>query len=358
MRLKNLCVFIIGVMFFSSSVILAGCGQKKTGQKMGGFPSSVMAVPVKREKIEDKISLVGTMAADESIEIKNEISGMIEQIGFDEGQKVKKGQMLVMIDAQKLNATLAQAQANLGLAQTTFGRLSSLIKAGAVSQQEYDQAQSDLESKKSEVDLIKAELKETVISAAFDGVMGARKVSPGQFVNQGTTLTYLISQDLMKAEFHVPEKFLGQMKEGQDIEVTVAAYPEETFKGQVYFIDPQVEEQTRTALVKAKIPNPDGELRSGMFANLNLIVSIRPQALVVPEAALVPRGEEVFVFVVDSGNKAQMKTVKVGVRLAGRVEIMEGLSEGENVIVEGHQKIGPGSPVNIKNQEQKNVPAS
>ncbi|MCC6758908.1 MAG: efflux RND transporter periplasmic adaptor subunit, partial [Candidatus Omnitrophica bacterium] len=238
------------------------------------------------------------------------------------------------------------------LAQTTFDRLSTLIKANAISQQEYDQAQSDLASRKAEIELINAQLKEAVISATFDGVMGERKVSLGQFVSQGTTLTYLIQQNPMKAEFRVPERFLGQLKDGQGIEVRVAAYPEESFTGEVYFIDPQVDELTRTALVKAKLPNPDGKLKRGMFANLNLIVSIREKALVISEMALIPRSEEVFVFIVDAENKAQMKPVKVGIRMVGKVEIIEGVAAGENVIVEGFQKIGPGSLVSIKQTPQ------
>ena len=350
-RLFYLISFV--AVLFLSSLILAGCGGQKKKGPPSGFPVSVVAEAVKREKVEEKISLVGSLAADEFVEIKNEIAGVIEEIGFEEGQPVKKGQMLFMIDADKLKASLAQAEANLGLAQTTFDRLSSLIKAGAVSQQEYDQAQSDLEAKQAEGELIKAQLKETVITGAFSGVMGERKVSLGQFVNQGTTLTYLINQDPLKAEFRVPERFLGQLKERQTIEVTVAAYPDEEFKGEVYFIDPQVEEQTRTALVKAKLPNPQGKLRRGMFANLDLIVSVRSQALVVPETALIPKGEDVFVFAVDQEHKAQMKKVKVGVRLAGKAEIVEGLGEGEQVVVEGYQKIGPGSTVKIKDTPQE-----
>lgn len=337
-------------MIVLTVVAAAGCGpdKKAAGKMMGGFPTSVVAAPVTQEKIEDRISLVGNLQADESVEIKNQIAGVIEEIGFSEGQAVKQGQMLFMIDASKLKASLSQAQANLGLAQTTFDRLSTLIKANAISQQEYDQAQSDLQSRKAQIELINAQLKEAIISATFDGVMGERKVSLGQFVNQGTTLTYLIQQNPMKAEFRIPERFLGQLKEGQGIEVRVAAYPDDSFKGEVYFIDPQVEELTRTALIKAKLPNPEGKLKRGMFANLNLIVSTREQALVVPETALIPKSEDVFVFVVDGENKAQMKKVKVGIRLVGKVEILEGLKAGDNVIVEGYQKIGPGSLVNMK----------
>jgi membrane fusion protein (multidrug efflux system) len=344
-------LFLIGVSF-----IITGCGGEKQTQMPGDFAMSVVAESVKKEKIEDKISLVGNLAADEAVEIKNQIAGVIEEIGFEEGQAVQKGQMLITIDAQKINAILAQAEANLGLAQTTFDRLSSLITAGAISQQELDQAKSDLEAKKAEADLIKAQLKETVITSSFDGIMGERKISLGQFVEQGTTLSYLISQDPMKAEFHIPEKSLGQLKDGQSIEVTVAAYPDEIFKGEVYFINPQLNEQTRTALVKAKLPNSDGKLRQGMFANLNLIVNIHAQALTIPEIALIPKGEEVYVFVVDKENKAQMKLVKVGLRMDNKIEIIEGLSADEKVVIEGHQKIGPGSPVKIKNISESESP--
>ncbi|OGX08402.1 MAG: hypothetical protein A2Z88_02215 [Omnitrophica WOR_2 bacterium GWA2_47_8] len=339
-------------MFGLFVLFLAGCG-KQGGMPHGGFAVSVVAAPVKEERIEEKISLVGTLVANETVEIKNQVAGVIEQIGFEEGQTVKKGQMLFMIDAHKLNATLAQTEANLSMAQTTFDRLSSLISAGAISQQEFDQAKSDLEVNKAKIDLIKAQLAETVLPASFDGVMGERKVSVGQFVEQGTTLSYLISQDPIKAEFRTPERFLGQLKEGQSIQVTVAAYPDDIFDGDVYFIDPQVEEQTRTALIKAKLPNSEGKLRQGMFANLDLLVNVRSKALTIPEEALIPKGDEVYVFAVDSESKAQIKPVKVGIRLAGKAEILEGLSAGENVIVEGYQKVGPGSPVKMKDNSSE-----
>ena len=360
MRFKN-NFFVLGYYaVLMVTFVVSGCGSDKKGGHpggaMGGFAMNVVAVPVQTQKIEEKISLVGNLQADESIEIKNQIAGVIEEIGFSEGQTVKQGQMLFVIDAGKLKASLAQAQASLGLAQTTFARLSTLIRANAISQQEFDQATSDLEARKAQIDLINAQLKETQITASFAGITGDRKVSIGQFVSQGTLLTTLIKQDPMKAEFRIPERFLGQLKDGQGIEVTVAAYPDDIFKGEVYFIDSQVDELTRTALIKAKLPNADGRLVRGMFANLNLIVSIRQQALVVPETALIMKSEDVFVFVVDGENKAQMKKVKVGVRMVGQAEILEGLTAGENVIVEGYQKIGPGSLVKIKTNENDAPP--
>ncbi len=334
-------------------MVFCGCGSQKSGagKAKGGFATNVVAETLKPQKIEEKISLVGNLQADESIEIKNQIAGVIAEIGFTEGDVAKQGQTLFVIDADKLKASLAQAEANLGLAETTYARLSTLIKANAVSQQEFDQATSDLEARKAQVDLMKAQLDETRITASFEGVTGERKVSVGQFVNQGAFLTTLIKQDPIKAEFNIPERYLGRVKEAYGIEVRVAAYPDEVFKGEVYFVDPQVDELSRTALVKARISNSDGKLVRGMFANLDLITSVRQRALAVSESALIMKSEEVFVFVVDAENKAQMKKVKVGFRMAGKAEIVEGLSEGEHVVVEGHQKIGPGSLVNMKTSE-------
>ena len=349
---------VIGVLF-ALCLIGSGCGQKKGNDmaaKMAGMAVNVVAVEAKKQSIEDKISLVGTMAANESVEIKSEIDGAVEEIKFEEGQKVEKGQLLIAVDKSKLEASLAQAEANLKLAETTGKRYQSLIESQAISKQEFDQAQGSLEAAKASADLVRAELRDATIEASFDGVMGQRLVSIGQFITKGTSLTFLINQDPMKAEFHIPEKYLGQLKEKQTIEISVAAYPKEIFKGEVYFIDPQVDAITRTALVKARVPNPDGKLRVGMFANLDLIVSVREDAIVIPETALIPKDEDVSVFVIDAEGKAQPRPVKVGIRMAGSIEITSGLAAGEKVITEGFQKIGPGSKVTPRDPDQGNQP--
>lgn len=336
------------VGLISLCLAVCGCGKKKDNDmaaKMKGMPVNVVAVEAKKQTIEDKISLVGTMAANESVEIKSEIDGAIEEINFEEGQKVEKGQLLIAIDKRKLEASLAQADANLKLAETTGKRYQSLIDSQAISKQEFDQAQADLEANKAAADLVKAQLKDATIEAPFAGIMGERLVSVGQFITKGDSLTFLINQDPMKAEFRIPEKYLGRLKEKQTIEIAVAAYPKDTFKGEVYFIDPQIDAVTRTALVKALVPNPDGKLRVGMFANLDLIVNVRENAVVIPETALIPKDEDLSVFVIDAESKAQPKPVKAGIRMAGLVEMTSGIAAGEKVITEGYQKIGPGSNV-------------
>ena len=333
-------------------MIASGCNSKKSGAgMMAGMAVNVVAAEAKNQVFQEKISLVGTMAANESVEIKSEIDGTVEEINFEEGQTVKKGQLLISVDKSKLEASVAQAEANSKLAETTSKRYEGITDLRAISKQEFDQAQANSEATRAAVDLVKAELRDATITASFDGVMGERLVSLGQFITKGTSLTFLINQDPMKAEFRVPERYISRLKEKQDIEVSVADYPNEKFKGEVYFIDPQVDELTRTALVKARVPNPDGKLRRGMFANLDLIVNVREGAIVIPETALIPKGDDVSVFVIDAESKAQARPVKVGMRQAGTVEIISGLEAGEKVIVEGFQKIGPGSKVASREEQ-------
>lgn len=328
---------------------LGGCAKKDEAQAQpaaGGFAVNVVAFKVEEKDLSQKISMVGSLGADEFVEIKSEISGAIREINFEEGQPVQKGDVLFRIDQRKLQAAYDEALANLKLAKATADRYETLVKTQAVSRQEYDQTVAGLEVNRAAVALSKEQLEDATIIAPFAGVMGKRLVSPGQVISSGTVLTYLVSQDPMKAEFHVPERYLGEISVGQKIELKVAAYRDEIFKGEVYFIDPQIDETTRTALIKAKVPNPQGKLRQGMFANLELIVSVNPKAIVVPETSLIVKGDEVFVYVIKEDNTVDWRKVDIGRRMEGVAEVVSGLSAGEVVVTEGYQKIGPGSTVN------------
>ena len=334
-------------------LILAGCGApsdkaKAGGHKgMGGFATPVVGAKVSAQELLEKVSVVGSLAANEMVEVRAQIESKVTEIHFEEGQKVSKGDVLLVLDRQKLEAMLAESKANLEMTQSTFTRMQALVDGGAVSKQEFDQAQSDLASKKAQVDLITAQLSDTVITASFDGVIGSREISLGQVISKDKILTVLINENPMKVDFHVPERYASRVKVDQEVLLNVAAYPQEVFKGQVYFVDPQVDPLTRTFLVKAKVENPDTKLRRGMFAKLDLVVNQKSDALMIPEIALIPKGEEVFVFIVDQENKAQMSPVKIGIRQAGTVEVLSGLKAGDVVVTEGFQKIGPGSPVAV-----------
>ncbi len=341
---------IICLSFAAVLIVTGGCGKKKPPMQ-GGWAINVVAFKSVAQPIEEKISLVGTMAANESVEIKSEIDGVVESIEFEEGQSVNKGQLLFQIDEKKLKAKLAQSEANLKMAAASRKRYEQLSQSKSVSGQEVDQAVATYEANAATVELTKEELKDATVQAPFEGVMGARLVSLGQFVTKGTKLTSVVDENPMKAQFNVPERYLGVLKKGQKVTIEVAAYSGQSFSGEVYFISSEVDELTRTTLVKALVSNPDSKLKSGMFATLKLIISVKDNAVVIPETAIMYQGDVASVFIVGAENKAEQRQVTTGIQLAGMVEIASGIKEGEVVVVEGVQKIRPGGQLNVRFKE-------
>ena len=307
--------------------------------------TSVIAAEARLQPIAETLALVGTLAANEFIEVKSEIDGTIAEILFEEGQPVKKGDLLIRLDESKLSASLAEAEANLKLSTATFERAKELNTQKLIPQQEYDQAASTFQANKATAELRRQLLREARIYAPFAGVAGSRAISAGQVISKNTVLTWLVDLSVIKAEFNVPERFLSEVKPGQPVQLTVAAYPKQRFKGEVYFLAPQVDPNTRTLLIKARIPNPEHLLKPGMFANLDLTLTLRQQAMVIPESALLSQGDRTSVFVIDSNSNVQVRAVKVGLRIPNQIEILSGLEPGEKVVAEGLQKVRPGGAV-------------
>ncbi len=254
---------------------------------------------------------------------------------------------MIDIDANKLAASLAQAEANRRLAQSKFDRARDLSQTRAVSQQELDEARATFDASTANVDLYRQQMKDTKILAPFAGVIGARMISPGQVIAPQQMLTMIADLDPVKVELNVPERDMSRVAEGQKIELTVVAFPGEKFVGELYFIAPQLDPINRTGLVKAKVANRDLRLKPGMFARIDLTLKVKEEAVVIPEAALMPQGDQVMVYLVDEQMTAQLRPVKPGLRQAGRVEIIEGIKEGETVVVEGWQKARPGGKVKL-----------
>jgi len=327
---------------------MTGCKKKPAAEgPPQNVPTQVIIAEAKQQPVVEKLALVGSLAGNEVVEIKSETDGTVAEILFEEGQPVKKGDLLIRLDESKLAASLAEAEANLRLSQITYDRNKQLFEGKLISQQEYDQAAAIYHSNEATVALRKRLLRDARIYAPFSGIAGTRLVSPGQVIAKNTTLTWLVDSSVVKAEFNVPERFLGEVRLGQAIELSVAAFPKEKFRGEVYFISPQLDERTRTALVKAKVANPEQRLKPGMFANLDLTVTTRENAIVIPETALVRimQDDRATVYSVTESNTVAIRPVKVGMRLPGQVEIVQGLKAGERVIAEGVQKVGPGSRV-------------
>lgn len=305
----------------------------------------VVVVPARRQSVSETLPLVGTVNANEMVEIKPESDGIIQEINYEEGQRVEKGHLLVSLDDSKLAASVAEGEANFRLSLANHSRAEQLLKDRLISQQEFDQVAATFAVNQAGLDLKKRLLRDARVIAPFSGVVGARSISPGQVVNRSTTLAWLVDLDTVKVEVDIPEKFLGQVKIGQNLSFSVAAYPDERFLGQVYFIAPQVSETLRTAPIKARIPNPKHLLRPGMFASLSLTLTVRESAIVIPDVSIINNGDIAMVFVVGKDDVANLRPVTIGERLAGKAEVRKGLAEGEEVVVEGHQKVVPGFKV-------------
>lgn len=341
-------LFLLGAL----ALLVAGTGCHPG--KPGGAPAAagpaanavrVVAVPARVAPVQEIVPLVGSITANESVEIKAETDGLVREIGFQEGDTLDAGTLLVALDETKLAAALAESEANLKLSEANYARAEQLLRDKLISQQEFDQTSATFTMMRSLVELRRRTLRDTRVFAPFRGTVAARLVSPGQVITRNTPLTMLVDLETVKVELNVPERYLGQIAPGQTISFAVDAYPGRKFTGTVFFVSPQLDPATRTALVKARVPNPDRRLRGGMFAKLDLEVRLRDSALVIPEPSLVANGDNFLVFVVDPQTNAVMKPVKVGLRLAGKAEITQGLAAGDLVVVEGVQKLRPGAPV-------------
>ena len=339
-----------------AALLFVGCKKEVGGPQKMSAPQVIVA-EVASKRVVESLSRVADVQANEMIEIQTEADGFVREILFEEGQRVERGQVLVRLDETKFATALAQSEANFQLSKANFDRSKQLFEEKLISQQEFDQAAATYQANQANLEYARRLLEDARIVAPFDGIMSARNVSPGQFITKNTIVSWLIDLDPAKVEFQLPERYLGQVRTNQQINMTVAAYPDRTFTGRVFFVSPYVDPTNRTALIKASIPNSDYALKPGMFASLDLTLTVRENSLAIPESAItqiLPNGEAT-VFTVDSSNVAQSKTIKTGVRLVGEIEVLEGLSAGDKVIIEGLQKVVPGAPVRIAPPERETV---
>ena len=331
----------------------AGCGKPPAETGPGGdFAVRAVVALVKQESLEETLALVGNLAAKESIDIRSEIEAKITHIGFIEGQPVEIGQVLFRIDDAKLQAQVAEAKARFELANNDYERGKTLLAKKTISQQQFDQFRSTLDANRASLRLANERMDEAVILAPFVGEMGERVVSLGQFVDVGQLLSSLVQVDPLEVEFNVPERYLGQLGVGQTIAIRTVAY-EGNFAGRVFFVSPQLDERSRTVLVKAYVDNVDGRLKPGMFANLDLVFRARDDAIVIPEQAISYQGDQASVVVMNTESRAEFRPVAVGLRLSGVAEILSGLEVGEYIVVEGFQKMGPGSQILISPRSER-----
>lgn len=306
-------------------------------------------IPVNMMKVGDTavsntIDAVGALIAEDSVVLRPEIDGRIEKLLFREGQPVKKGAVLVVLDSAEPRARLAAAEADLKLAESRYRRSEELVAKNFISRQALDEARANLDILRARRQQEKVALNKTVIRAPFSGVAGLRQVSPGAYVSKGDDIVRLDALGTLKLEVPVPETYLSRVRIGLPITLTVDALPGQRFSGTVHAIDPVVDPVSRNVRVRARIANPKGQLKPGMFARATADLGGKTRAILLPEQVIVPKTDGSYVFLAVNG-KAELRKVTLGKREPGRVEILSGVQAGDTVVLDGQIKLRPGVPV-------------
>ncbi len=311
-----------------------------------GGPAPVEVVELRPVRVLESITAVGSLRSNESVILRPEVSGRIALIGFRDGQPVRRGQLLIGLDATLNEAEVAQARAEFELASSNLRRTEDLATKNFVSSSAQDQAASNVQVAEARLKLAEARLAKMRIVAPFDGVVGIRSVSIGDYVKDGAELVNIEDIRTLKADFRLPERHFQQLKTGLPVELLADALPGSRYAGTVEAINPRVDAGGRSLEVRARLDNIDGRLRPGMFARVRVLLGDRPNALMVPEEAVVPLGDDFFVYTVADG-KAKRVRVKLGVRRDAQVELLEGVNAGERVVTAGIRVQRDGQPVRV-----------
>jgi len=324
-------------------ILLAGCNKKHAvAVRTSDQVQPVEVTAITRQDLAETLNLVGSVAANESATIRPEISGLGRAIHFEEGQAVKKGQLLVKIDDAELRAQFAQSEARFQLAELNLKRAERLGESQSNSVADVDRARSEFASAKSELELIRVRLERSEIRAPFDGVLGARTLSPGDYVTSQSVITTIDDLSRLKIDFQVPERFLEKVKQGATFVVRSPALAAGAqLHGQVYFVASVVDRGTRSSEVKGFVNAAGGGLKPGMFANVELVLDVRKQVLTVPEGAILTTtaGTQIVAVKEEGDSKtAEFIPVRLGLRAKGLVEIapVKGeLDETRKVVASG-----------------------
>lgn len=327
---------------------LAACGGGDAEQQGGG----PQAMPVRAgvavsDTVIDELRATGEIEALQSIELQPEVSGRLVSILTREGSEVRRGTALFKVDDAEISAEVDRLEAEMDLAEQALARTRELLERDASSTADLERAEATARSTRAQLSLQRTRLERTVVRAPFSGVVGERLVSLGDYVTPSTQLTTLQTVDPQRASFEVPERYAQELEEGQTVSFSVAAIPDRTFTGEVDFVDPRVRLPGRTITVKAVVQNPERSLKPGMFIEARLATQVRPNAVVIPEEAVLPLGGQNFVWAITPENTANRVEVQLGVRRPGTVEIRSGLSAGDRVVTGGQALLYPQAPLMV-----------
>ncbi len=312
-------------------------------------PPAVFVAEVRVARFSDQIEALGTLRANESLVLTASVTETITDIRFDDGDRVAAGQVLLEMTSAEEHAQLEEARATVGEAKRQFERVKSLEAKGTAAKSLLDERRREWETARARLSAIESRLEDRLIRAPFAGVVGLRNISVGALVEPGDVITTLDDDSVMKLDFPVPSTYVGALRPGLPVSARARAYPGRRFEGEVKSIDSRIDPTTRSVMVRAILANEERELKPGMLMRVGLHNNPR-DALILPEEALVPRGNKQFVLLVNeaSGQKVMRREVQIGGRRAGEVEILNGLAPGEKVITDGTLKVRPGQEVSVR----------
>lgn len=323
--------------------------------RAGGGPVAVEVGQVRAVSIQAEVQSVGTLLARQGVVVRPEVAGRIARLGFNDGQAVRRGQVLVQLDDALESAEVQQAQAQLSIAQASVQRNRELVAQNFVSKAALDESVASLQVAQARLQVAQARQQRMRIVAPFDGVMGIRQVNVGDYVGVGAAIASLDDIGQVLLDFRLPERFLSGLQRGQVAEVQVDALPGRRYTARVEAIDPQVDVNGRSVLVRARLENTQGDLRPGMFARVRALIGERSQAIMVPEEAIVPQGGRQWVVLVlrqpapagaaqDNGTPqvrlvSKLIEVELGTRREGMVEVTGAVKPGDTVVTAGQQRV-------------------
>jgi len=347
--MKKRSFLVLGVMAMLTAGVYYGTSYlraEKPPAKTAAL-TPVYVTVAQQGRVYDSVEALGTANSTESVNVTANVSDLLREIRFTDGQQVKKDDVIAVLEQRELLAQLAASRARLEQENRELARLEGLLRDKAVPRQDYDQRLTTLEITRREVEEIEARVAYRTITAPFDGVVGVRMISVGALVQPGQVITTIDDISSIKLDFTVPSTFLSSLAVGGAIEAEADALSGRVFRGNIESVNTRIDPVTRSVLVRAVLPNPDGQLRPGLLLRVKLIKSER-QGIILPEESILQRQKNHYVLVVsEEDSKVEERQVSIGARLPGRVEITKGLEAGERVIVRGINRVRNGQSVNV-----------
>lgn len=333
----------------------AAASAPRSGAAAAGGTAGPAAVEVARAEavtLSDEVQAVGSLKSSQGVMLRPEVSGRIARLGFGDGQRVRRGQLLVQLDDTLQRAQLQQAEAQASIARTNLQRSRELLAQNFVSQSAVDQNAAALQVGEAQVALAQAQLARMKVLAPFDGTAGLKLVDVGDYVKDGADIVNVEDLAALTVQFALPERYVDRVRVGQPVELAVDALPGRSFKGRVQALDSQIDANGRALQVLAQVDNSGALLKPGMFARPRVVFAVREGAVVVPEEALVPLGTKQYLIRVvdgpDGKQVARRLEARIGLRLPGRVEIVDGLKAGDLVATAGQARLLRGDDIPVR----------